>query len=283
MDSYITYSFISCSVCETKWNYRKNLGDCVVPAFALISGYLFWSNISNITDVGLKMKRRIYTLLIPYLLWNFLNTIMRNIMNNGYRNIFNINVLTDIIQWNSSPHFWYIFMLMFWTVFVPVLYLAYKDKRILTLLFLSQGLYLIHKGGAIQHSRFIYILYTWGGYIGYNYSDLWEKIEELSEKKKNTIGVCAFTSYMILGILTSLDMEMQIKVWIYVIRAIFLIIGSFVLPEIIIGRRTGYRFSFWIFAIHYWLDVYVSAFISKYVGGIFYQLTTWEHFGQSMA
>lgn len=155
-------------VAEKIFGYIKNLGDCVVPAFALISGYFFWSNISNITDVREKMKKRVYTLLVPYVLWNLLNTIILNVMSKGYRSIdiFNVNMWMDIIQWNSSPHFWYIFMLMFWTLFAPILYFVYKDKRVLTLLFLSQGLYLLYKGEAIYHSRFIYILYTWGGILG---------------------------------------------------------------------------------------------------------------------
>ena len=43
-----------------------------VPAFFLISGYLFFLNLENWDkDVWLgKMKRRVHTLLIPYILWN---------------------------------------------------------------------------------------------------------------------------------------------------------------------------------------------------------------------
>lgn len=77
------------------------------------------------------------------------------------------------------------------------------------------------------------------------------------------------------GVTTYVNIGMHIKVWIYAIRAILLITGSFNLPELIIGKKTEFRFSFWIFAMHYWLDAYVSAFVSKYVGGTVYQLTTW--------
>lgn len=263
---------------EKTFYYIKNLGDCVVPAFALISGYLFWSNISNISDVREKMKRRVYTLLVPYLLWNFLNTIMLNVMNKGYRSvdIFDINIWTDIIQWNSSPHFWYIFMLMFWTLFAPILYLAYKDKRILALLFLSQVFYLVYKGEAIYHSRFIYILYTWGGYIGHNYPDLWEKLEQWSSNRKKIVSICAIVCYLLLGgVMVYVDIGMHIKVWIYAIRAILLVIGCFNVPELVIGKKTNFKFSFWVFAVHYWLDTYVSAFVRNYVDGIVYQFITW--------
>lgn len=264
---------------EKIFYYIKNLGDCVVPAFALISGYLFWSNIGNISDVYEKMKRRVHTLLVPYLLWNLLNTIMLNVMNKGYRSkdVFDVNIWTDIIQWNASPHFWYIFMLMFWTLFAPILYFAYKDKRVLTLLFFSQVLYLMYKGEAIYYSRFIYILYTWGGYIGYNYFNLCERIEQWSSRSKKIIGSSAFAGYLLLGGVLAyyVDMGMHIKIWICAIRAVLLIIGCFNLPELIIGKKTNYKFSFWIFAVHYWLDTYISAFVYNYVDGIAYQFITW--------
>ena len=42
------------------------IGRCAVPMFYMISGYLFFLNVGSINDVYHKMRKRVHTLLIPY-------------------------------------------------------------------------------------------------------------------------------------------------------------------------------------------------------------------------
>lgn len=58
--------------------FIKNLGDCVVPAFAIISGFLYWRSITCIDNLKKKAKKRIFIIFIPYLLWNVINVVMRD-------------------------------------------------------------------------------------------------------------------------------------------------------------------------------------------------------------
>lgn len=44
------------------------LGRCAVPLFYMISGYLFFQNVSSLRDVLIKMKKRFKSLLIPYII-----------------------------------------------------------------------------------------------------------------------------------------------------------------------------------------------------------------------
>lgn len=44
------------------------LGRCAVPLFFAISGYLYFLNVNNLHDVYRKMKKRMKSLLIPYLI-----------------------------------------------------------------------------------------------------------------------------------------------------------------------------------------------------------------------
>lgn len=37
----------------------KNLGDCVVPAFSIISGFLFWHTVKRFSDLKYKFLSRI--------------------------------------------------------------------------------------------------------------------------------------------------------------------------------------------------------------------------------
>ncbi len=44
------------------------IGDCAVPIFYTISGYLFFRNIRSIFDILEKMRKRVKSLLIPFLI-----------------------------------------------------------------------------------------------------------------------------------------------------------------------------------------------------------------------
>ena len=261
---------------EKLFMFIKNLGDCAVPAFAIISGFLFWVNVDNLYDVKVKMERRVFTLLVPYMLWNIINTLGLNLINSRElkQEIFNINIWNHIIKWDSSPHFWYVFMLIFWTVFAPVLYAAYKDRRVFVLLLLSQLIYLIYKGEGIYHSRFIYMIYTWGGHLGYSRPDIWNRIIDLKGKRILSLGTVTlyFTCCFFIA---AVDIGMQIKVWVYALKAVLFIIFTINLPFWGIGKMTILKYSFWIFAVHYWLDHFVSILVGRYINGVIYQLATW--------
>lgn len=55
---------------ELLTTYISCIGHIAVPMFYIISAYLFYHNISTLKDTLSKIKKRIKTLLIPYLLWN---------------------------------------------------------------------------------------------------------------------------------------------------------------------------------------------------------------------
>lgn len=59
------------------------LGQIAVPIFFLISGYLFFTNFSNWTWTGYaaKLKRRLWSLCIPYIIWNIVKLIFIFIKN----------------------------------------------------------------------------------------------------------------------------------------------------------------------------------------------------------
>lgn len=266
---------------EQLFMFIKNLGDCVVPAFSLISGFLFWRNIDSYRNIRNKIENRIFTLMIPYILWNLINSICLNILDisltNINKHIFDINIFDDILLWNSSPHFWYIFMLMFWSIFSPLLYFIYKKKIFILLLLLIQISFLIYKNTNILNSEFIYIIYTWGGIIGVYKPDLFEYINNWTKRKKITISIISFILYFTIGILMCFfSFNIFIKIWLYFFRGIFIILGTINLPLLIIGKKSNYKYTFWIFAVHYWFDAYIGNFISRYMTGIIYQFITFS-------
>lgn len=46
----------------------EKLGRCAVPLFFMISGFLFFQNVNSINDVLHKMRKRIKTLVVPFVI-----------------------------------------------------------------------------------------------------------------------------------------------------------------------------------------------------------------------
>ena len=86
----------------------------------------------------------------------------------------------------------------------------------------------------------------------------------------------ALILYLSISVIVALiELGMHVKVWLYAIKAIGFILFTINLPICGLGKITGYRFSFWIFAIHYWLDHFLGAFIGNRIEWLAYQFTTW--------
>ena len=117
-----------------------------VPVFFIISGYLFFHNISEFKkDVYLsKVKSRIRTLLIPYLLWNLLALIenltkhlpmLSSVFPNIHKQIIDINYFIGafwVMPDGGCPilyPFWYIRDLMVLIVISPIIYIMVKKLR----------------------------------------------------------------------------------------------------------------------------------------------------------
>ena len=257
--------------------FIKNLGDCVVPAFAIISGFLFWKNVRSVDDLKGKIIRRIFSLAFPYVLWNIINTFFLNYQN-GNRGIdlFDLNIWHNVIMWNSSPHFWYLFMLMFWTFFSPILYFMYRKKGGVALIFVLSCAYLVYKGDTVLHSRFIYLIYVWAGVIGYYFPNALEKLRIGSTPKLTSLVVSFFAYIAMYFIYCNRSIGMGLQVWLYGVRAVFLLFLLVNLPLTKLGTMTGFKYSFWIFAMHYWLDVYVGFIVGSAISNsLVYQLITW--------
>ncbi|MBO7047193.1 MAG: acyltransferase [Prevotella sp.] len=121
------------------------LGETGVPAYFFISGYLFFLSKKN---YGQKLKDRIHTLLIPYILWNLLlllfylfayalghPLIIFNTSIADYNWVDYIRVFWDRGEFdngNSAPilcPLWYIRNLIIMSVLSPLLYYVIKYTR----------------------------------------------------------------------------------------------------------------------------------------------------------
>lgn len=114
-----TYEILKILVSQT-------LVKVVVPAFFVMSGYLFFANVEKFTKevYWQKIKRRIKTLLIPYVIWNLLMAVKQNSLEvNSFwtpvnmplwflRDLIIVSLLTPIIYIGVKRLVWWMMLLL---------------------------------------------------------------------------------------------------------------------------------------------------------------------------
>lgn len=139
--------------------FQEAIGRSAVPLFFIISGYMFFYKVGVLTKeiYKSKLKRRVKTLLIPYLIWNALALfeclvkhlpalagLFPNIGKQAIDFVFCVNSFWCEPNGSCPIYypFWYIRDLMVCVLYTPVLYLLIKKIKIIWLLLLFLGLLL---------------------------------------------------------------------------------------------------------------------------------------------
>lgn len=126
-----------------------------VPLFFLISGILFFNNIEQLSDCFVKQRKRVSTLLIPYILWNIIFVlwyvvvqmvpIAGSFLNADYVDmVFGHGALNAVKQLLYLPvgfHLWFLRDLIIMVTFAPVLFLLLKSLKWLSPVFVAIFMY----------------------------------------------------------------------------------------------------------------------------------------------
>lgn len=125
----------------------EGVGQIAVPGFFMISGYLFYRNCTW-DKIASKLKRRVRSVLVPYIVWNFLYYLgyviasrlpwLGQVVGKGVIP-FNLLAAVDaIIHYTYNYVFWYLFQLVLLILLAPVLYpvLRMKGSRVVLFAFL---------------------------------------------------------------------------------------------------------------------------------------------------
>lgn len=106
----------------------SSLGELAVPGFFCMSGYLFFRNMRadepSETAAGIfagKLKHRIYSLLLPYLIWNLIYYVVYMAAGRAEPGI--SELIAAAVEYRYNPVFWYLHELIIITVLTPVIYI----------------------------------------------------------------------------------------------------------------------------------------------------------------
>lgn len=163
------------------FNCCDMLGFVAMSFFFTVSGFLFYANLSKETPVKhslTKIKARVFTLLVPYLIWNTVDIIFNKIEIKTFYDF----VLKFFYAPGNGP-LWYLLAIFIFSLFSPLLAFLSKKKIALYIFFALFFTFLFLKNNAFIPSlftvspdwwwygnSFFYLpSYTIGAFIGINF------------------------------------------------------------------------------------------------------------------
>ena len=101
-------------VTDTLYLFYDTLGTIALGIFFMISGYLFYLGIDNKIKLFNKIKRRVSSLVVPFIVWNALMLVYK-ILYGIYSHDLNISVKDILLGFSFVPFdgpLWYMFALI---------------------------------------------------------------------------------------------------------------------------------------------------------------------------
>lgn len=208
IDQYpVSKSMISTVNIRTAFFFKESITRFAVPMFFILSGIAFFRNYNNKTYFS-KIKSRIMSLLIPYLIWNILWMVFDiccsyTFISNYFvgRETFVLtfeNVFKGIFLYKSNLPFWFVFNLFVFVIISPLIDLLIRNKYVGILsIFTISLLYVfgIHLPASIFFSPISIIFYIIGAFIGKHYFD---NIAKKSTPIVQYTSVAFLISYIVL-------------------------------------------------------------------------------------
>ena len=265
-----------------RWVYPFGLilGETGVPAFFFISGFLFFYSSKSYIQ---KIRTRVHSLLIPYVIWNGLILMVYLLMNlmghsmmvvgksvADYVFVDYLRAFIDRGNWdagNGVPMlcpYWYIRNLMVLCVFSPIIYYGIKYLKLIPIVALFIWWISIPYNGMIDSSLLFFCI---GAYF--------------SIEQRNPINVLwkyriAFVAVCLLFFLVDWShCYWEIPYALYVHRLslmlnifMLLLVGSHIGNQHYLGQELLNHSAFWIYTVHYPMTLALGAVSARYLQGI---------------
>ena len=254
-------SFISLLNHKFSFFFSRSITQYAVPMFFMLSGLSFFKGYNN-KKYPSKIKSRIHTLVIPYLLWNTVWMLWEIFGSYSFVSKFSEasapypltleSILKGILFYKCNVPFWFIFDIIVFSFAAPLLFAIIRNKYIgiasvacLSIL----SLFGIHLPVDLFYYPTSIVFYLIGAIIGYHFFDY---ASQKSSKPIQIISVVLFSTY----ILAKNIVPRELHITNYLIETIVYTIAAFSLWNIMdifierIKPREIYRRSFAIYAMH---------------------------------
>ena len=111
-------SFFSTSfLIKIEFFFSEFLGQVAVPGFFFLSGFLFFRGLDDAKNWGRKLKSRVFSYVLPYLLWSSVMTLLY--LSFGKAEWSLKNLWEGIFLYRFNPVFWYFYQLILLSFCLP--------------------------------------------------------------------------------------------------------------------------------------------------------------------
>ncbi|MBR1454897.1 MAG: acyltransferase family protein [Lachnospiraceae bacterium] len=232
--------------------------NCIVQfatvLFFIISGFLFFRNLNNIYDVRRKLEKRVWTLLIPYLLWNLIYYVVHLIMKPG-EGIDIFTIYDAAVNYKHNPAFWFVYQLILLNILSLLFIYILKDIKYIVAFYVVMAI-LIISATDIPYINEDAIIYYFSGAV---FSKLYNKNKVSFISKKNFFIMLLITSGLFV---INRFLYRYIQYGLYYYHFIFSVIlvrlsasfSIFYMIDFIFNYRKTYAFmenTFFLYSIHY--------------------------------
>ncbi len=253
---------------EKFFSIENGIGQFAVPLFFILSGFLFFRTVNSMYDVKRKMRNRVYTLLIPYLLWNLIYYVIYMLRNPGMG--LDIAMIVDAaFNYTYNPAFWFMYQLILLIIISLLLFYILKDKKLVFLLFFVLS-FIIIMNYDIPYINEDAIIYYFSGAI---LSKLYNKNKISFISKKNFIYALAISIVLFIinrfcynMIYVNFDFRHVFTFTVILVR-LCVAFTIFYLVDILFNYRKVYPFmenTFFLYAIHYMIVKFMIA-VMKFI------------------
>ncbi|MFE3890698.1 acyltransferase family protein [Priestia sp. YIM B13446] len=241
----------------------SGIGGIAVPFFFMMAGYWFFRfdldkvNISQI--ISTKLKKKIFTLLIPYVLWNsfgmiFYMLVPRIPIFGGFMNgeaveINMENTINGIFLHANYFTFWYLRDLILLTFLTPFFAIVLKSKKVSIVILIAFSLIeMLGVDLIVFNTKSSLFFFFSGCFISTFYRDIFERTQN------NKVGIISFLIFILLIVIRLLDIRIFSEIM-YMISPLFLWFAFDVLQNIkkirIQNQLSWFKHqSFFIYAVH---------------------------------
>ncbi len=257
----VSGSFISVVNHKVSYFFSCSITRFAVPMFFIMSGISFFKDYNNKKYLT-KIKTRLFTLVIPYLIWNTVWMLWEIFTSYSFVARFSENsepyplTLTSILKgvffYNCNIPFWFVFDLIVFSFAAPLVFLIIKNKYvgIISVICLSiVSLFGIHLPTDAFYYPMAIVFYLVGAIIGYHFFDF---AATKSSKPIQIASVVFLAAY----ILAKNIAPQEIHIDNYLTQTVVYTLAAFSLWNIAdifieqIKPRAIYRRSFAIYAMH---------------------------------
>lgn len=233
-----------------------------IPLFFFISGMLFYRN-CTFTSLKRKLKTRIHSLLIPYLVWNTLFVAIFYALNNiplfadklNMSNVLNTpkEIIYSILN-SSFTVLWFVKVLIIYNICSPLILLMLRKFKLAIILFLGSIIVALFADYGYESPIRWLPIYILGTIMG-QYEQYTPKTEKIFSKIhiRRLVGIILSTILLILYILTIKNEASFISIFRFASPLIVwflvdIIFGKYIAFGFKIKRWMGY--TFFIYCTH---------------------------------